>query len=75
MWWRLLGLLIMVGAPVLLFPLMVKYPGRSANTGLPDSGCFGWISSILMVFGLVLLIGGRKVFYDPPKDEEKKDER
>lgn len=77
MWVRLCGLLLLL-SPVALFPLMMRFPGRSVNTGMPDSGIFGWVGAALMTAGLVLLIGGKAVFDAPkepevpPKEEEKK---
>lgn len=66
---RLLGLVLLIGPPFLLMPLMMKFPGRSANTGMADSGCFGWVAAAIMTFGLILLIGGNNLKDDQkPKD-------
>ncbi len=36
--------------------LAVAHPSRSRNTGLPDSGIFGWIGAVFLVGAICSLI-------------------
>ncbi len=44
--------------------LSLKFPGRSVNTGMPDSGIFGWIASICIILAFVSLFLPKSTFDD-----------
>lgn len=58
MFHRLFGLLLIFMAAICLL-LVFHFPGRDSNTGMADSGCFGFVASGFLIFGFALLIQGR----------------
>ncbi len=63
--YRLLGFsgcILALGLDIYL--MLNSKPSINRNTGLPDSGLFGWIGSVLIIVSLGFL------FYGPPKKDE-----
>ena len=52
---RLLLCGLCLGGAYGMVQLSITHPGRSVNTGMPDSGIFGWIGAIFLMGAIASL--------------------